>query len=90
MKATLTIFLNEAQFEESELNLIEATDYENQIPELVAHRLEQRCYVNEKKVRQAISKSINNHPLRYANANCWSAVLTVESRMNEIVEIQTN
>jgi len=90
MKATLVISIDGEKFEETELNLIEPTDYENQLPELVAHRLEQRCYVNEKKVRQAIGLSINNNPLKYTHSCSWEAWLQVPSRMNEMVEIQTN
>jgi hypothetical protein len=66
------------------VDLIDPTVYENQRPEFVAHRLEVRCSINEKRVIQEIGRAINSSPLRFANACGWEAVLMVPSRMNEM------
>jgi hypothetical protein len=83
MKAKLIISLNEEPFQETELELYENVKYENLSPALTARRLEESVTINEKRVRQVIARAINDHPLRFAGACCWDAVLQVPSRMNE-------
>lgn len=85
-KAKLEIYIDETSFQVTEIDLFEPTIYENQLPELVAHRLEVRCLTNESRVKREIAKAINNSPLRFANACSWEAVLTVPSRLNEMSE----
>ncbi len=81
MKATLTININDEPFQETELNLETLPRYENLSPALIAHRLEEVTTLNEKKVRQAIARSINDNPLIYAHAVNWEAWLRVPSSM---------
>jgi len=84
MKAKLIISLNEEPFQETELELYENVKYENLSPALTARRLEESVTINEKRIRQVVARAINDHPLRFAGAYCWDAVLLVPSRMNEM------
>ena len=85
MKAKLIISIDDEQFQETEVELFTQTKYDNLSPALIARRLEDSVTINEKRVRQEIARSINDHPLRFANAYYgWDAVLILPSRMNEM------
>lgn len=82
-KAKLIITIDNEQYEEIDIDLIDGGfDKPNQ--GLRDYWLQSRFTVNEKLIRQAVARSINNAPLKYATGKCWEAVLTVPSRMNEI------
>lgn len=90
MKAKLIISIDDEPFEEVELDFIDNSHFSDLNQDLKDYRLQSRCTINEKRVRQAIGRSINNAPLKYALGKSWSAVLTVPSRMNEIESLITS
>jgi len=88
LKAKLIISIDDEKFQETEIELVDDGQFQNLNPELADYILESRCKINERKVKQVIARSINDSPLKYALGKSWEAVLTVGSRMNEMVEIQ--
>ena len=84
MTAKLIISIDDEQFQETEIELVDDGQFQNLNPELADYILESRCKINERKVRQVIARSINDSPLKYALGKSWEAVLMVGSRMNEI------